>query len=116
MEGCPDARAAEEQALRSKWARKAMDVAGKAGLPICTLAHGSQTPERVLMQVCQGKRARALEQRCRAWTHADRYFETTFNKHWPPHVGAVLAYIGVLAEGGDKPAKIDGFRNARSFF
>ena len=93
-----------------------MDIVAKAGLPINALAQDSQAPERILAQVCQGKRARTIAQRCRSWAHASRFFETAYNKPWPPHVGAVLEYIGVLAEGKERPSRIEGFINALAFF
>ena len=116
FEDKPDARAAEEAALRAKWAQRAMDIVAKAGLPINALAQDSQAPARILVQVCQGKRARTIAQRCRSWAHASRFFETAYNKPWPPHVGAVLEYIGVLAEGKGRPSRIEGFINALAFF
>ena len=115
-EGAPDARESAERALRNKWARRAMDIAVRACLPITKLASDSQRPEQVLSQVCQGKRARTLESRCRSWENAERYFQVAFNSCWPPSLGAVIDYVGAMVEGECKPSRLEGFANALAFF
>ena len=116
LEGLPDARARAEEDTRTQWQQEAIDIVLTSKLPIVDLAAKSLNPDRLLQQVCQGRRAGTIKARVASWRPAARFFENTYGKPFPSRPEEAMEYISALAEGGGSRTKLDQFMASLAFF